>query len=150
MTGKTFSFEINRTSSAPASTLFRLETDGGRWSEWAKPVVVQSSWDRQGDPAPGGVGAIRKVGLWPVLLREETVEYEQDKRHVYKFAGPNEPAKDYRAEVVFTPNTAGGTDIRWSGSFVEKLPGTGAVTLAVLRTTIKLLSAQLVKAAERE
>jgi polyketide cyclase/dehydrase/lipid transport protein len=150
MTGKTFSFEINRTSSAPASTLFRLETDGGRWSEWAKPVVVQSSWDRQGDPAPGGVGAIRKVGLWPVLLREETVEYELDKRHVYKFAGPSEPAKDYRAEVVFTPNAAGGTDIRWSGSFVEGLPGTGPVTLALLRTTIKVLSAQLVKAAERE
>jgi hypothetical protein len=45
MSGRTFSFEINRTTSAPAATLFRLETDGGRWSEWAKPIVVQSSWD---------------------------------------------------------------------------------------------------------
>lgn len=52
MSGRTFSFEINRTTSAPAATLFRLETDGGRWSEWAKPIVVQSSWARQGDPAP--------------------------------------------------------------------------------------------------
>jgi hypothetical protein len=45
MSGRTFSFEINRTTSAPAATLFRLETDGGRSSEWAKPIVVQSSWD---------------------------------------------------------------------------------------------------------
>jgi hypothetical protein len=150
MTGRTFSFEINRTSSAPASTLFRLETDGGHWADWAKPVIVQSSWERQGDPAPGGVGAIRKVGLWPVLLREETVEYEQDRRHVYKFAGPAEPAKDYRGEVIFTPNAAGGTDLRWSGSFAEGRHGTGAVTLAVLRTAVKVLSARLVKAAERE
>ncbi len=45
MSGRTFSFEINPTTSAPAATLFRLETDGGRWSEWAKPIVVQSSWD---------------------------------------------------------------------------------------------------------
>jgi hypothetical protein len=150
MTDKRFSFEINRTSSAPASTLFRLETDGGRWSEWAKPIVVQSSWERQGDPAPGGVGAIRKLGLWPVLLREETVEYEQDRRHVYKFAGPSELAKDYRAEVIFTPNAAGGTDLRWGGSFAERLPGTSAVTLALLRTAIKAISAQLIKAAERE
>jgi hypothetical protein len=119
---RTFCFEINRTSSAPASTLFRLETDGSRWAEWAKPVVLQSSWERQGDPAPGGIGAIRKVGLWPLLLREETVEYEQDHRHVYQFAGPSAPAKDYRAEVVFTPNAAGGTDIRWRGSFVEGCP----------------------------
>jgi hypothetical protein len=150
MTGKTFSFEINRTSSAPASTLFRLEADGGRWSEWAKPLIPQSSWERQGEPAPGGIGAIRKLGLWPLLLREETVEYEQDRRHVYKFAGPSAPAKDYRAEVIFTPNAAGGTDIRWSGSFVEGLPGTGAFTLAFLRTALKVISVQLIKAAERE
>src|SRR5271163_138129 len=77
MSGRKFTFEINRTSSAPAATLFRLVADGGNWSAWAKPVVVQSSWVRQGDPAPGGVGAIRKVGLWPILVQEETVEYEQ-------------------------------------------------------------------------
>jgi hypothetical protein len=52
--------------------------------------------------------------------------------------------------VVFTPNAAGGTDIRWRGSFVEGLPGTGAVTLAVSRTAIQIVSGQLVKAAERE
>jgi hypothetical protein len=93
MPGKRFSFEINRTSSAPASRLFALETDGARWSEWAKPVIVQSSWERQGNPAPGGIGAVRKVGLWPLLMREETIEYEQDHRHVYKFVGPAAPAK---------------------------------------------------------
>jgi hypothetical protein len=149
MPGKRFSFEINRTSSAPASRLFALETDGARWSEWAKPVIVQSSWERQGNPAPGGIGAVRKVGLWPLLMREETIEYEQDHRHVYKFVGPAAPAKDYRAEVVFTPNASGGTDLRWTGSFVEGLPGTGAVTLGILRAAIKVISAQLVKAAEQ-
>jgi hypothetical protein len=149
MTGKRFSFEISRTSSAPASRLFALETDGARWSEWAKPVIVQSSWERQGSPAPGGIGAVRKVGLWPLLMREETVEYEQDRRHVYKFAGPVTPAKDYRAEVIFIPNASGGTDLRWTGSFVECLPGTGAVTLGILRVAIKVISAQLVKVAEQ-
>jgi hypothetical protein len=64
------------TSSAPAETLFRLETDGANWSSWAKPIVVQSGWARRSDSAPGGVGAIRKVGMRPVLVQEETVEYE--------------------------------------------------------------------------
>jgi hypothetical protein len=149
MPGKQFSFEINRTSSAPASKLFAMETDGARWSDWAKPLIVHSSWEKQGDPAPGGIGAVRKLGLWPLLVREETVEYEQDRRHVYKFAGPGAPAKEYRSEVIFTTNASGGTDIRWSSSFVEGLPGTGAVTLAFLRSALKVISAQLVKAAER-
>ena len=150
MSGRTFSFEINPTTIAPAATLFGLETDGGRWSEWAKPIVVQSSWERQGDPAPGGLGAVRKVGLWPLLLREKTLEYEQDRRHLYMLIGPPSPAKDYRGEVLLTPNAAGGTDVRWTGSFSEGLRGTGPVMLVFLRGAVQLILGRLVKAAERE
>ena len=32
MSGRKFSFEINQTSTAPAATVFRLETDGANWS----------------------------------------------------------------------------------------------------------------------
>ena len=150
MSGRKFSFEITRTSSAPAATLFRLEADGANWSSWAKPIVVQSSWARQGDPPPGGIGAVRKIGMWPLLLQEETVEYEQDRRHVYKMVGPPTPAKDYFGEVVFTPNATGGTDIRWAGSFIEGVPGTGPVLRAALGGAIRFLAGRLVRAAERE
>jgi len=149
MTGKTFSFEINRTTGAQAATLFRLETDGARWSEWAKPLIVQSSWEQHGDPAPGGAGAVRKVGMWPMLMREKTMVYEQDRRHVYAQIGPPLPAKDYRAEVLLTPNAVGGTNLRWTGSFTEGLPGTGRVMLIFLRGVVRFLSRRLVKAAER-
>jgi uncharacterized protein len=150
MSDKVFTFEINRTTSAPAGTLFRLETDGARWSEWAKPLIVQSSWERQGEPLPGGVGAVRKVGMWPVLMREKTIAYEQDRRHVYQQIGPPLPARDYRAEMLLTPNAAGGTDLRWTGSFTEGLPGTGPVMLFFLRNVVRFLSHQLVKAAEHQ
>lgn len=150
MSGRKFSFVVNRTSSAPAAILFRLAADGANWSTWAKPMVLQSSWLREGDPAPGGVGAIRKIGMWPVLMQEETVEYEQDRRHVYKLVAPSTPAKDYVGEVVFTPNAAGGTDIRWSGSFTEGVRGTGPFMRAALGGAIRIFSGQLVKAAERE
>jgi hypothetical protein len=150
MAGRKFSFEVNRTSSAPAATLFQLVSDGGNWSSWAKPIVLSSSWARQGDPAPGGVGAIRKVGMWPVLVQEETVEYEQDRRHAYKLVGPPSPAKDYFGEVVFTPNAAGGTDIRWTGSFVEGVRGTGPLMRAAMGGAVRFFAGRLVKAAERE
>ncbi|HWD01007.1 MAG TPA: SRPBCC family protein [Amycolatopsis sp.] len=144
-----FSFEVNRVSTAPPETLFRLETEGPLWSSWGRPLIVQARWARRGDDDPSGVGAVREVGLWPVLLREKTVEYELGRRHVYTFDGPG-PVRDYRAEVFFTPNATGGTDLRWTGSFAEPVPGSGSFALAALRTAIRLLSAQLVKAAERK
>ena len=150
MSGRKFTFEVNKTSSAPAATLFRLETDGANWAKWAKPIVVQSSWARQGDPAPGGIGAIRKVGMWPMLVQEETVEYEQDRRHLYKLVGPANPAKDYFGEVVFTPNAAGGTEIHWSGSFIEGVPGTGRVMRAALGGAVRYFAGRLAKEAERQ
>jgi hypothetical protein len=147
---KTFSFEINRTTSASAAALFRLETDGARWSEWAKPLIVQSSCERQGDPAPGGIGAVRKVGMWPMLMREKTVAYEHDRRHAYAQIGPRLPAKDYRAELLLSPNATGGTDLRWIGSFTEGARGTGPLMLVFLRGVVWFLSRRLVKAAERK
>jgi uncharacterized protein YndB with AHSA1/START domain len=150
MSGRKFSFEINRTSSAPVATVFALLADGANWSTWGGPMVVQSSWARQGDPAPGGVGAIRKIGVWPILAQEEIVEYEQDRRQVYKVIAPPSPAKDYFGEVVLTPNAAGGTDIHWSGSFVEGVRGSGPLMRAALGGAVKLLASRLVKTADRE
>lgn len=150
MSAKTYSFEINRTSRARPEVLFRLETDGPLWSTWAKPLVVQASWRRRGSPTPAGVGAIRRVGLWPVLISEETLEFVPNRKHVYTFAGTRQPARNYRGEVLFTPNASGGTDLRWQGSFTEAMPGTGPITLLLLRTAINYLSGKLVRAAERD
>ena len=150
MSGRKFSFEINRTSKASAATLFRLVADGSSCSTWAKPIIVQSSWSRQGDPPPGGVGAIRKIGMWPILVQEEIVLYEPDRRHGYKLAGPASPAKDYYSEVLFTPNANGGTDIHWAGSFIEGVPGTGPVMRAAMGGAVRFIAGRLVKAADRE
>jgi Polyketide cyclase / dehydrase and lipid transport len=147
MAGKTFSFEVKRTSSAPPATLFRLEADGTRWSEWAKPL--RASWDQPGDP-PGELGAVRRVGRWPIFVREKTIEYDRDRRHVYELISPPSPAKDYRAEAIFTPTADGGTDFVWRGSFTEGVRGTGPIMRAIFGGAIRLFSAQLVKAAERE
>lgn len=149
MSAKVFAFAVNRTTNAPAAELFRLETDGARWSEWAKPLIFQSSWERQGDPHPAGVGAVRKVGMWPMLMREKTIAYERDRRHGYLQIGPPLPAKDYRAEMRLTPTPNGGTDIRWTGTFTERSPGTGPVMLILLRSIVGFLAGRLVKAAER-
>jgi hypothetical protein len=143
MPSRQYSFEVNRVSSAPPAVLFQLETDGPRWASWARPLIWQSRWAERGDD--GGLGAVREVGAWPVLLRERTVEYELDRRHVYELEGAA-PIHGYRGEVLFTPNADGGTDLRWSGTFTERIPGTGAVAQAALRSVIGFLATHLVKA----
>lgn len=148
MRAQRFSFEVNRTSAASPATLFRLETDADLWSHWAKPLILSSSWHRRGSPDPAGPGAIRRVGAWPVLMREETLEYEPYHRHVYTIIG--QPAvRDYRAEVLFTPNPEGGTDLRWQGSFVEGITGTGPLMHRAMRGAITLLASRLARADER-
>ncbi|PXY31305.1 SRPBCC family protein [Prauserella muralis] len=148
MIGRRFTFEVRRVTSAAPETLFRLETDGAGWSRWARPLVPRSRWAREGDPAPAGAGAVREVGLWPLLVRERTVEYEPHRRHVYTFDGARPPVRDYRAEVLLTPDGSGGTELLWRGSFTEAVPGTGPLARTLLRAAIRFLSARLVRAAE--
>lgn len=148
MPPKRFTFEVNRTSRADAATLFKLVSDGARWSDWAKPVVPSSAWVTEGDPAPGGVGAIRKLGVGPVGVQEQTTAYEQDRLHAYALLTPG-PVNNYRAEVRFTPRAEGGTDVRWSGSFDERIPGTGKLAQRAFNGLISQLATKLVSAAER-
>ena len=101
-------------------------------------------------PPCGSCRSGSRVGRWPVYVREKTLEYEQDRRHVYELVGPPSPAKNYRAEATFTPNAAGGTDLVWRGSFTEGVRGTGPFMRALFGGAIRFFSSQLVKAAERE
>jgi hypothetical protein len=57
---------------------------------------------------------------------------------------------DRRPPRPFDPNAAGGTDVRWTGSFTEGLRGTGPVMVVFLRGAVQLILGRLVKAAERE
>ncbi|MCO5997612.1 SRPBCC family protein [Actinoallomurus rhizosphaericola] len=147
--GRRFSVTVTARSSAAPAALFRLVADGGRWSEWAGTLSPRSSWERQGDPAPGGIGAIRRLGLWPVVVREETVAYEQDRLHGYALRTPA-PLRDYRGEVTFEARADGGTSVVWRGSFTELVPGTGRVVQRALLLVLRSLTRRLVRAAERE
>lgn len=146
--GRRFSFAATAHTTADAATLFRLESDGGRWAEWAGPFAPRSSWERQGDPAPGGLGAIRRLGLWPVVVREETVAYEPDRLHGYALRTSG-PLRDYRAEVTFAPDGDGGTTIVWRGGFTELVPGTGPLVERLMLWVLRSLLRRLVAAAER-
>ncbi|MGH3951486.1 MAG: SRPBCC family protein, partial [Pseudonocardiaceae bacterium] len=66
----------------------------------------------------------------------------------YKLLTPG-PVNNYRAEVRLTPRADGGTDVRWSGTFDERIPGTGKIAQRALNGAISQLATKLVRAAER-
>ena len=142
-----WSFTVHTRSRAAPDVVFGIVADGARWREWAGPMVPGSMWEREGDPAPGGVGAIRKLGRRPVFAREEIVEYDPPRRLSYVVLS-GLPTRDYRADVDLSPDD-GGTSIEWRGEFAPSVPGTGSLLRVVLRRIIAGLARRLAAEADR-
>ena len=146
VSGKRASYEVTARSAAPPEKVFALLADGAGWSAWGGPMIVRSWWERQGEPAPGGVGAIRRLGLGAASSREEIVEYDAP-RHLAYIWLTSFPVRDYRADVRLEPDGEG-TRVVWSGSFRPAFPG-GAVMRRVLGRTVGGFARRLAAEAER-
>lgn len=134
-------------SLASPEEVFAVLADVPRWQEWAGPVVPRSSYERQGVDAPGGVGAIRRLGSGPLSSREEIVEYDPPRRLAYVLLN-GQRRHGYRAEVELHPLPTGGTRIVWSGSFRPPVPGSGGLLLLGFRTLVGGFARRLAARAE--
>ena len=143
---RTTTYRVEGHSAATPEKVFAVLADGAGWSRWAGPMIVKSWWEREGTPAPGGVGAIRALGMKRVGSREEILVYDPPRHHAYTILS-GLPVSSYRADVRLTPDN-GGTRIEWSGTFTPKLPGTGAALELFLRSTIGSFVRRLSKYAE--
>ena len=65
----------------------------------------------RGDPAPGGVGAVRKLGRPPAFAGEQIVEYDPPHYLAYTIVR-GVPVRGYHADVDLVPTPDGGTAIR--------------------------------------
>ncbi|HET7531040.1 MAG TPA: SRPBCC family protein [Mycobacteriales bacterium] len=141
------SYEVSARSSAAPETVFALLADGASWSRWAGPMVVRSWWERQGSLAPGGVGAIRRLGLGALSSREEVVEYDAP-RHLGYVWLTSFPVRDYRADVHIEPDGAG-SRIVWAGTFTPAFPGGGTVMRWFFLRTVGGFARRLAREAVR-
>jgi hypothetical protein len=141
------SYEVSARSAAPPPRVFELLADATSWPRWAGPLIGHGSWERQGTPAPGDAGAIRKVGRWPMYGREQIVVSEAPTHHSYTTLSGN-PVRNYRADVWLTPD-GDGTAIKWSGTFDPLVPGTGRVLVGIYRRLIGSFARRLASYAAR-
>lgn len=102
--------DVTAHSTADPAAVFALLADGSSWPRWSP--IDSFELERQGDPPPEGVGAIRVFRRGRTTGRDEIVEVLRDRRLCY-ISLSGLPVREYRAHVDLDA-TAGGTDIRWA------------------------------------
>ena len=146
MTLSTYEFTVLCT--APPEGVFEVLADATRWKDWAGSMITVSEWEREGDPAPGGVGAVRKLGRPPAFALEQILEYDPPHHLAYTIMR-GIPVRGYHADVDLSVAPGGGTTIRWTGAFEPKIPGTGALFASVLGRIVHGYGRAAAREAER-
>ena len=101
-------YEFTVESRAVHTVVFEVLADATRWREWAGKMITVSEWAREGDPAPGGVGAVRKLGRPPAYALEEIVEFDPPHHLAYTIVR-GLPVRGYHADIDLLPTATGGT-----------------------------------------
>ena len=136
--------EVHADSRATPEEVWRLLADVTTWTTWTRFSTAE--YEREGAPAPHGVGAVRRMRVGPLRSRETVVEFDAPRRLSYGYEG-SLPLKDYRADVTLVEH-GDGTRITWHSEFAGKLPFLGPPLKALLRRTLQELAIRLARAAE--
>jgi len=139
------SFTFTREIAAPPGTVFGVLTDHRKYSELTP--LRKSELEREGEPAPNGLGAIRKLSAIGPPLREEVIAYEPDGRFSYKLLS-GLPVRDHVGTVELTAS-GGGTKMVYAVRTHPTVPVVGAVVVAVVKQAVKGLVDGVVKESER-
>jgi hypothetical protein len=117
----TRSVEAFARARATPDEVWRWLADAPTWSSWSR--LTRAELEQEGDPAPNGVGAIRRFGVGPGISREQVVAFEPP-HHLGYVLLSGLPVLGYRADVRLTPD-GDGTLITWRSTFTPRVPGTG-------------------------
>jgi len=136
-------FTLEKNVAAPPSTVFEVLADHRNYST-INSRIRSSTLEREGDPAPNGVGAIRVLKAIGPPLREEIVEYVPGERLVYRLLS-GAPLRDHVGTVTLTERT-GGTHVSYR---IDTKPRIPLVVLPVVKTAVRQLFDGVAKESER-
>jgi len=139
------SFRYVRQVAAPPEVVFDVLTDHRRYNEITD--LRKSELEREGEPAPNGVGAIRVLTLAGPPMREEVIAYERPFRFAYKILS-GLPVRDHVGTVELQP-ADGGTEVVYAVKTTPTIPLAGPVFMLVLKKAIRDLLAGVTKESER-
>jgi uncharacterized protein YndB with AHSA1/START domain len=138
-------FTLHRTVQAPVEVVFAVLVDHRGYAKLTP--LRASTLEREGEPAPNGVGAVRVLSLVGPPIREEVTAFEPPTLFSYK-ALSGVPARSHTGTVKLA---AGGdrTQLDWRVDSTCKLPVPDGLWAAAVRPVINQLLRGIVKEAER-
>lgn len=140
------SFRYVRQVAAPPEVVFDVLTDHRRYTEITP--LRKAELEREGEPSPNGLGAIRVLSALPgPPMREEVIGYERPSRFSYKILS-GLPVRDHVGTVEL--KAAGeGTELVYAVKTTPTIPLSGPVFMAILKKAIRDLIAGVAKESER-
>ena len=139
------SFTFTREIAAPPETVFEVLTDHRRYNELTP--LRKAELEREGEPAPNGVGAIRKLSAVGPALREEVLAYEAPGRFSYTLLS-GLPVRDHVGTVELAAEN-GRTKMVYAVKTQPTIPVVGVVVVAAIKQGIKGLIDGVAKESER-
>jgi uncharacterized protein YndB with AHSA1/START domain len=139
------SFTFKREVAAPPEIVFEVLTDHRGYAKITP--LRKAELEREGEPAPNGVGAIRKLSAVGPPLREEVVAYEPVSRFSYTLLS-GLPVRNHVGTVELTP-AAGGTKVVYAVRTTPTVPLVGGAVVAAVKIGVKQLLGGIAKESER-
>ncbi len=138
-------FTLRRTSTASIEAIFDTMTDHRRLAEhvW---MFRRSTLDKEGTPAPNGVGAVRRLVVIGPPFVEEIVEYQRPTRWAYTLLS-GAPIRDHLGTIDLR-ETGNETEVSWHIRATVKVPGIDRLMLPVFKQFIDTLLRAAIAAAE--
>jgi uncharacterized protein YndB with AHSA1/START domain len=139
------SFRFEREIAAPPEVVFDVLTNHRGYADITP--VRRVDLEREGDPAPNGVGAIRVVHSVGPALREEVVAYRRPSRFSYTVLS-GAPMRDHMGTVELSPDGEG-TKMIYAVRMIPTVPVVGGVVVFAIKQAIKRLLAGVTTESER-
>jgi uncharacterized protein YndB with AHSA1/START domain len=139
------SFRFEKQVAAPPETIFEVLTDHRGYAKLT--LLRRSELEREGEPAPNGLGAIRKLSAAGPPLREEVIAYEPPSRFSYALLS-GLPVRDHVGAVSLEPRD-GGTKVVYTVRTIPTVPLAGFLVVAAVKFGVKQLLSGIVRESER-
>jgi uncharacterized protein YndB with AHSA1/START domain len=139
------SFTFVRQIAAPPQTVFDVLTEHESYA--AITLLRKSRLEREGEPAPNGVGAIRVLSSVGPPLREEVIAYESPSRFSYKLLS-GLPVRNHVGTVELSAE-GDNTKMVYAVRTQPTLPLVGGAVVGAVKQGVKALIRGVAKESER-
>ncbi|MEN1729051.1 MAG: SRPBCC family protein [Pseudomonadota bacterium] len=112
--------DITETIELPPEKVFALLADHANYDRF--PGITASELLNEGEPAPNGLGALRRISLGDLVLDEEITGYEPSKRLAYRIVASKPFSVVHDGGEIELTETPEGTEVRWRSTFKLRIP----------------------------